>query len=109
MYAGPLLAAAIAIEVAASLSLPKAKGFTDPLWTLVVVAGYGTAIWLLTVVVKEMPVSVAYAIWSGAGTAATAVLAALFLGESLDWIKIVSLALIIGGVIGLNVSGGAHA
>ncbi|WP_300678691.1 SMR family transporter [Nocardioides sp.] len=105
MYAGLLLAGAIAVEVMASLALPKAKGFTDPLWSLLVVAGYAGAIYLLTVVVKDIPVSVAYAIWAGAGTAATAVLAAIFLDETLDWIKVVSIMLIIGGVVGLNLSG----
>jgi small multidrug resistance pump len=109
MFPVLLLFGAIGVEVAATLSLSKARGFHDPVWSIVVVAGYGLSIWLLTVVVKDMPVSIAYAIWAGVGTAATAVLAALFLGETLDWIKALCLALIIIGVVGLNISGGAHA
>jgi len=107
MLAGTLLALAIAVEVAASALLPKAKGFTDLPWTVAVVAGYGLAIWLLTVVVKSLPVSVAYAIWAGAGTALVAVVGYLFLGEPMDWVKAVSLAMIVAGVVGLNLTG-AH-
>lgn len=105
MYAVLLLLSAIGAEVGATTSLPKAKGFTDPGWSIVVLAGYGLSIWLLALVVKEMPVSIAYAIWAGIGTAATAVIAALFLGESLDWIKAGCLMLIIVGVVGLNLAG----
>jgi small multidrug resistance pump len=107
MLPGILLALAIAVEVASSALLPKAKGFTDIPWTIAVVAGYAVAIWLLTVVVKSVPVSVAYAIWAGAGTALVAVVGYLFLGESMSWIKAVSLVMIVGGVIGLNLTG-AH-
>ena len=107
MLAAVLLALAIAIEVAASALLPKAQGFTDPVWSAAVLVGYGVAIWLLTLVVRTMPVSVAYAIWAGAGTALVAVIGYLFLEESFDWIKAVSLAMIVLGVVGLNLTG-AH-
>lgn len=107
MLAAILLSLAIALEVASSALLPKARGFTDIPWTIAVVTGYATAIWLLTVVVRTIPVSVAYAIWAGAGTALVAVVGYLFLGESMDWIKFASLALIVVGVIGLNLTG-AH-
>lgn len=107
MLAAGLLALAIAVEVASSALLPKTQGFTAPGWTVVVVAGYAFSIYLLTVVVKEMPVSVAYAIWAGAGTALVAVAGFMFLGESLSWIKLASLAMIVAGVIGLNLTG-AH-
>lgn len=107
MLAAILLAVAIGLEVAASALLPKAEGFTNPLWTAVVLLGYGTAIWLLTVIVKTVPVSVAYAIWAGAGTALVAVASVVFLGESLTWVKAASLAMIVAGVIGLNLVG-AH-
>ncbi len=102
-----LLGVAIMIEVGASALLPKAQGFTHPGWAAVVLAGYGISIWLLTLVVKQVPVSVAYAIWAGAGTALVAVVGLLFLGEPLSWVKALSLALIVAGVVGLNL-GGAH-
>lgn len=102
-----LLGVAIVIEVGATALLPKAEGFTHPGWAAVVLAGYGLSIWMLTVVVKQMPVSVAYAVWAGAGTALVAVVGLLFLGEHLSWVKGLSLAMIIAGVVGLNLAG-AH-
>src|SRR5689334_4974410 len=102
-----LLGVAIVVEVGATAVLPKAEGFTHPGWAAVVLAGYGLSIWLLTVVVKQMPVSVAYAVWAGAGTALVAVVGLLFLGEHLTWVKAASLAMIVAGVVGLNLAG-AH-
>lgn len=107
MLPAALLALAIAVEVAASALLPRAQGFTHLGWSVVVALGYGVAIWLLTVVVKTVPVSVAYAIWAGAGTALVAVVGFVFLGEPLGWVKAASIALIVAGVVGLNISG-AH-
>jgi small multidrug resistance pump len=102
VFAALLLMVAIAVEVAASALLPKAAGFTQPLWSAVVLAGYGLSIWLLAVVVRSIPVSVAYAVWAGLGTAAVAVIGFLFLGESMGWLKATSLGLIVLGVVGLN-------
>ena len=108
MFAAVLLMVAIAIEVVSTALLPRADGFTDPRWSAVVLVGYGVSIWLLTVVVRTVPVSVAYAIWSGVGTALVAVVGYAFLGEQLGWLKVLSLALIVVGVVGLNVAGAAH-
>lgn len=100
-----LLLVAIAVEVASTALLPRADGFRDLPWTLAVVAGYALSIWLLSVVVRHVPVSVAYAIWSGVGTAAVAVIGVLFLGEQAGVVKVVCLAMIIVGVVGLNLAG----
>ena len=102
-----LLGVAIVIEVGASALLPKAEVFTHLGWTTAVLVGYSLSIWLLTVVVKHMTVSVAYAIWAGAGTALVAVVGLFFLGEHLTWVKALSLAMIVAGVVGLNLAG-AH-
>lgn len=107
MLAAVLLALAIVLEVAASALLPRAQGFTHVGWTAVVLGGYATAIWLLTVVVRTVPVSVAYAVWAGAGTALVAVAGWMFLDEPLGMVKVVSLTLIVAGVVGLNLTG-AH-
>ncbi|MEO7131685.1 MAG: multidrug efflux SMR transporter [Dermatophilaceae bacterium] len=98
-----LLSVAIGVEVGATSLLPRAAGFTNPMWTAVVLAGYGLSIWLLAVVVRTIPVSVAYAVWSGAGTALVATVGFTLLGESLTAAKVACLALIIVGVVGLNV------
>jgi small multidrug resistance pump len=102
VLAAMLLVLAIGVEVAATALLPRADGFRDPLWSLAVIAGYALSIWLLALVVRSMPVSVAYAVWAGLGTAAVAVIGVLFLGEPIGWLKATSLGLIVLGVVGLN-------
>jgi small multidrug resistance pump len=102
-----LLFVAIAMEVAATSALPRANGFSDPGWSAIVVGGYAVSIWLLSVVVRTMPVSTAYAVWSGVGTAVVAAIGVVWLGESLSLIKIVAIAMIVIGVVVLNLHG-AH-
>lgn len=97
-----VLLAAIGIEVASTSALPRTEGFRDPGWTAGVLVGYVTSIWLLTVVVNRIPVPVAYACWAGLGTAGIAVVGVLFLDEPLDAVKVGALALIITGVVILN-------
>ena len=100
-----LLMAAIGIEVASTALLPRTAGFTNPAWSALVVGGYAVSIWMLAMVVRTVPVSVAYAVWSGVGTALVAVIGYAFLGESLGWFKAMSLALIVVGVVGLSLAG----
>jgi small multidrug resistance pump len=107
MSAGVLLAIAIATEVAATVSLRYSDGFTKPLPSLLVVIGYAFSFYLLALVLREISVSTTYAIWSGAGTAAVGFIGMAVLGEPATAIKLASIALIVAGVIGLNLSG-AH-
>ena len=100
-----LLIVAIGVEVASTALLPRAQGFTDPTWTAVVLLGYAVSIALLAVVVRTMPVSVAYAIWSGLGTAMVALAGYLFLDEPLGWVQVGCLAMVVVGVVGLNLAG----
>lgn len=102
-----LLAAAIVTEVAATSALPRANGFRDPAWSALVIGGYAISIWLLALVVRHLPVSTTYAVWSGVGTAAVAVIGAVWLGESWDPVKVAALAMIVVGVVVLNLQG-AH-
>ncbi|MGZ8726302.1 MAG: DMT family transporter [Aeromicrobium sp.] len=106
-FAAGLLAIAIATEVGATAALPRAAGFTNPSWSAIVVAGYALSIWLLTIVVKEIPVSVTYAVWAGLGTAAIAAIGVMFLDEPLGAAKVVAITLIVSGVALLNLQG-AH-
>jgi small multidrug resistance pump len=109
MYAAfGLLFVAILTEVAATSALPRAHGFRDPLWTTLVLGGYAISIWLLAVVVRSLPVSTTYAVWSGVGTAAVAAVGALWLGEKLDWISVTALVMIVVGVVVLNLNTVAH-
>jgi small multidrug resistance pump len=93
-----LLFAAIAVEVAATLSLRASQDHSA--WLLLVVAGYVGSFILLTMVLRAgMPVGVAYGIWGASGTAATAVLAAATFGDAFTWPIAVGIGLIIAGVL----------
>jgi small multidrug resistance pump len=97
-----LLMAAIGIEVAATVSLPRTSGFRDPFWTTLVLLGYLLSIWMLAVVIKNIPVSIAYAVWSGLGTAGIVMSGMIFFNENIDPIKISMVLMIITGVVILN-------
>jgi small multidrug resistance pump len=97
-----VLLAAIGIEVGATTALPRTRGFHDLFWSVLVLGGYALSIWLLAVVVRQMSISVAYALWSGLGTAAIAAVGVLVFGERLDAVKLAALALIVTGVVVLN-------
>jgi small multidrug resistance pump len=104
-----VLRAAVGIEVGATTVLPRTRGFHDLPWSLLVLGGYALSIWLLAIVVRQMSVSVAYAVWSGLGTAAIAAVGVFAFGERVDLVKLSALALIIVGVIVLNLhTPGSH-
>lgn len=108
MPAALMLALAIFSEVIATLALKESQGFSR-LWpSVVVVVGYGLSFVLLALTLKSIPVSLTYAIWSGAGTALVAVVGVLVYSEGLDAIKLASLSAIVLGVVGLSVAGAAH-
>lgn len=100
-----LLFVAIVTEVGATSALPRADGFRDPGWSAVVVGGYAVSIWLLSVVVRTIPVSTAYAVWSGVGTALVAAVGVLYLDEHLSVVKFVAITMIVVGVVALNLQG----
>ncbi len=102
-----LLVVAITTEVAATAALPRTAGFHHPGWTALVIGGYAISIYLLSVIVRTIPVSVTYAIWAGVGTAAIAVVGVVALGDQMDWVKAAAIVLIVVGVIVLNLHG-AH-
>jgi small multidrug resistance pump len=107
MPTGVLLALAITIEVGATISLRYSDGFTRPLPSAIVVVGYVLSFYLLALVLRDISVSTAYAVWAGAGTAAVAIIGMAVLGEPATAVKLGSIALIVVGVIALNLSG-AH-
>lgn len=104
-----ILAGAIIAEVLATTALKLSDGFAHKGWALVVVAGYAAAFLLLAQALKlHLEVGTAYAVWAGAGTAVIAAIGVLFLGETLTLAKVAGIALIIGGVLVLNLAGGTH-
>ncbi|MER5180649.1 multidrug efflux SMR transporter [Streptomyces sp. NPDC002896] len=102
-----LLAGAIAAEVAGTTAMKYSEGFSR-LWpSLATVAGYLIAFALLAQTLKTIEVGTAYAIWAGVGTAVIAAIGMVFLGETMTAAKVAGVALVIGGVVLLNL-GGAH-
>ena len=96
------LAVAIVCEVVGTSALQASAGFTRPLPSLLVAAGYGLAFFLLSLTVEKLPVGVVYAVWSGAGVTLIAAIGWIFLGQKLDAAAIVGMALIVAGVVVLN-------
>jgi len=100
---------AIVSEVFATASLRGTEGFTKPLPSIMVIIGYSAAFYFLSITLKSIPVGTAYAIWAGLGTAATALIGVLVWRESFDLARFLGIALIIAGVVVLNLfSKGAH-
>ena len=104
------LAIAIISEVIATSSLKASMGFTR-LWpSVLVVSGYASAFYFLSLTLRTIPVAVAYAIWSGVGVALVALVAWVFYGQRLDRPAIVGMSLIVAGVVVLNLfsKSGSH-
>ncbi|MFF8446457.1 DMT family transporter [Streptomyces leeuwenhoekii] len=102
-----LLAGAIAAEVAGTTAMKYSEGFSR-LWpSLLTLLGYVISFGLLAQTLKTLSVGTAYAIWSGVGTAAVATIGIVFLGEAMTLARAAGIALIIVGVVVLNL-GGAH-
>ncbi len=96
------LAIAIVAEVIATSSLKYSEGFSKPLPTLVVAAGYATSFFLLSLILKTLPVSITYAIWSGAGVALVTLVGWFWLGQKLDLGALIGIGLIVLGVVVIN-------
>src|SRR5215470_16638502 len=96
------LAIAIVGEVIATSALKASESFTKPLPSLLVVAGYAIAFFFLSVCLESISVGVAYAIWSGLGVVLVTAAAAVLYKQVPDWWAILGMALILAGVLVLN-------
>jgi small multidrug resistance pump len=96
------LAVAIVSEVVATSALKASEGFSR-LWpSAIVVIGYASAFYFLSLTLKTIPVGVAYAIWSGAGVALITSIAWILHGQALDLAAIMGILLIVAGVVVLS-------
>jgi small multidrug resistance pump len=101
------LAGAILTEVAATTALKLSEGFTRPVPSIVVMIGYITAVAMLSqALARGMGIGVAYGVWAAVGVALVAIIGAVFLGESMTWMQVAGIALVIAGVLALEL--GAH-
>jgi small multidrug resistance pump len=97
------LAIAITAEVMATTALKFSEGFSKLAPSLLVVAGYAGAFYFLSRVLDQVPVSIAYAIWSGAGVALVGIVGWIWLGQKLDAAALMGIGLIISGVLVINI------
>ena len=97
------LATAIIAEVIATSSMKLSDGFTRPLWSIITILGYAIAFYCLSLTLKTIPTGIAYAIWSGVGIVLIALISWLFQGQKLDAPAIGGMALIVAGVVVMNV------
>lgn len=100
-----LLVIAGLFEVAWAIGLKYTEGFTRPVATALTVAAMVISMGLLGVAAKQLPIGTAYAVWTGIGVFGTAVLGMYLFGESTGAIRLVSLALILTGIVGLKLTG----
>lgn len=89
---------AIVCEVIGTTALKLSDGFSKPLPVAVVAVGYGLAFWLLALVLKTIPVGVAYAVWSGVGLALITLVGVFWFKQQLDAPALLGMALILAGV-----------
>ena len=97
------LVIAITAEVIATNALKASDGFTKLVPSIVVVLGYAAAFYFLSIVVKLMPVGIAYAVWAGLGIVLVAIVSAIVFKQVPDLPAMVGMALIIAGVVIMNV------
>ncbi|XZF15144.1 DMT family transporter [Chitinophagaceae bacterium MMS25-I14] len=99
-----ILALGILFEVLGTISMKYADGFTKLIPSVLVFVFYGISLAVLVFVLEKMEVSIAYAIWASAGTALIAIIGVVFYHEHISTLKIISIALIILGILGLELS-----
>ena len=92
------------LEVVFALSLKNSEGLTRPFWVALFLVSMSGSLFLLSQALKTLPVGITYAVWTGIGAAGTAIAGMIWLGESRDLLKIVSLLILVVGIVGLQLS-----
>jgi small multidrug resistance pump len=105
MPAWVYLVGAILTEVSGTVILPSTDGLRRPVPTLAMLACYGLSIWLLALALKRLDLGLTYAIWAGSGTALVAVIGVVALGEPMSALKLLGIALVVAGIVSLNLAG----
>ena len=93
---------AIVLEVIGTSALKASEQFTKLLPILVMVACYGTSFFFLSLVLRTLPVGIAYAIWSGLGIVLISLVGVIWFKQSLDLPALIGLGLIVAGVVVVN-------
>ena len=101
------LAIAVIFEVAVGILAGKARGFTKLWWTIATLITGAIATFFLSLALLTFDVGVGYAIWTSIAGVGIVIIGALFLSQRLTWKKLLGIALVIAGVVGLNLSAAA--
>lgn len=101
------LGIAVIFEIAVALAAGNAKGFTKLWWTIATLVSGAIATFFLSLALLTFDVGVGYAIWTSVAGVGIVILGALFYGQRLNWQKLLGIFLVIGGVVGLRLSGAA--
>ena len=96
------LAIAIICEVIGTTFLVKSEQFTRLVPTLIMGVLYAVSFYLLTQTIKVIPLGIAYALWGGLGIVLTSLVGLVFFKQSLDTAAVVGIAMIVGGVVVMN-------
>ncbi|HEY8593700.1 MAG TPA: multidrug efflux SMR transporter [Devosiaceae bacterium] len=94
----------ICTEVAATTALKATNSFTNPVPTAVVVIGYALTFYFFNLTLSQMPIGIAYAIWSGLGMVLITLFSWVIYKQALDLPAMVGIAFILAGVLVLNLS-----
>ena len=97
-----LLGVAGILEIVFALSMKASEGFTRPVPGLLTVAAGLSSVFLLSMALRTLPVGSGYAVWTGIGAAGTAILGIVIMGDSAAPLRVLCIALILAGVIGLK-------
>lgn len=104
------LAGAIVGEVTGTVALRFSDGFSKLRPSVIVVLSYGIAFYSLSRALSGgIPIGVAYGVWAAVGVALIALIGAFFLGESLSWVQVGGIVLVIAGVLALELGRTSHA
>lgn len=99
-----ILVVAGVFEIGWAIGLKYTEGFTRPWPTLGTVLSMVVSLWLLGIAMKSLPVGTAYSVWVGVGAVGTVILGIVLLGEPANAARLVSVALIVAGIVGLKLS-----
>lgn len=101
------LGIAILFETIGTTALKASNGFNHVGFSVLSLASYSVAFYLLAIVLKTMPVGVAYAVWSGLGVALVTLIGLFVFRQTLDWAAMLGIGLIVAGVMVLNLFSGS--
>lgn len=97
-----LLSVSVVAELCGTTAMKLSEGFSNLPFTLLVICAYVVAFGLFTIVLKKVPLGLAYGIWGGAGTVGTALIGIALWAEPYGWATAAGIALVVGGIVLLN-------